>query len=192
MAIPFRLWVLDTVGLTDVKREDLRNLTDRNFMIPLRGVDMAAGNVRVVGLDEAIAPGRFDAVVFLTTIGFRGAGSIMKLAGVSPEEAIENESIEGLTDARLKGGGIAEVYWNRCETLSQVASAIFHEAGHLKFQETFRDQMHGSVGSDGKTKVHILGKHLGKGFSQLPNIADIQVFKSKIPNVIVLRTRMPA
>jgi len=180
--------VFDNVDLTDVKREDLSNLLNVNFMAKLVGGTVSAATARVVGRDEAILARKFDVVVFLTIIGFRGSGSVIKKAGGDPQEAMGKENIKGLTEADRAGGGIGEVYWNRIDTLSGTAAAIFHEAGHLKFRETKKNHMHDSVGSDG-TKVLILAKETKN--ARLPNAADIEVFKAQIPNVIKLRTRLP-
>ena len=114
---------------------------------------------------------------------------ILKRAGVSPEEATLNENLKGLTATPLPGGGISEVYWNRCELLSGVAGAIFHEACHLKFKAKRHNEMHDAVGSDGK-KVWILGTNNMNAAH--PNTADIEVFKSKIPNAVPLRNRLPS
>jgi len=188
-AINFTLWVVDVVDLTDMKQLELAALLNVNFMQPLVGGSVGSASCRVVGTAEEFRPGMFDAVVFLTTIAFKGSGSILKRAGVSPEEATLNENLKGLTATPLPGGGISEVYWNRCELLSGVAGAIFHEACHLKFKAKRHNEMHDAVGSDGK-KVWILGTNNMNAAH--PNTADIEVFKSKIPNAVPLRNRLPS
>ncbi len=180
--IDFTLWVFEVCGITDVKRLEIANLLNKQFLTPLVGGRIRRASARVVAGDATITPNRFDAVVFLTNIGFQGAGSIMKRTGVRPEEAIGNEAVKGLTVAQSGAtAGVAEVYWNRCELLTHVCAAIFHEAGHLKFRG--KGSMHDQPG------VFILASHTRNGST--PNDADIRVFRAGIPNVVALRTRVP-
>ncbi len=179
----FTLWVFELCGITDVKRLEIANLLNTQFLTPLVGGGISSARARVVAGDATITPGRFDAVVFLTNIGFQGSGSIMKRVGERPEEAIGNENVKGLT---IKGSGatagVAEAYWNRCELLTHVCATIFHEAGHLKFKG--KGSMHDQPG------VYVLASHTRNGST--PNDADIKVFKAAIPHVVALRTRVPA
>ena len=184
----FVLWVISVIDITDVKRQELAALITTRFMQPLVGGSVKTAVCRVVAENDSFQPGRFDAVVFLTTIGFRGAGSIMKRAGETPEEALAHEEIKGLTDAFMQGGGIAEVYWNRCDLLSNVAAAIFHEAGHLKFRSRTENSMHNARGHNG-IPVAVLAAVSHNTI--LPNSADLEVFKSKIGNVVPLRNTVP-
>jgi hypothetical protein len=183
----FVLWVISVIDITDVKRRELAALVTTTFMQGLVGGNVRSAVCRVVAQDEHFQPGQFDAVVFLTEIGFRGAGSIMKRAGESPEEAIANEDVKGLTAAFLPGGGIAEIYWNRCSTLPLVAAVIFHEAGHLKFRSMDKNLMHKARGSAGP--VRVLATDTQNVW--LPNDSDFEVFRSKISNVVPLRNRLP-
>jgi hypothetical protein len=177
----FIFWVFEICDLTDVKRQEIANLLNVHFLTPLVSGAIRRASASVVAGNTLISPGRFDAVVFLTNIGFRGSGSIMKRAGVSPDEAIGNEDVKGLTVASLSGGGIAEVYWNRCERLIQVCAAIFHEAGHLKFNGP--GAMHDQKG------VKVLASHTKN--VGIPEPADLHVFASRcIPNAVPLRTRV--
>ncbi len=180
--IEFTLWVFEVCGITDVKRLDIANMLNARCLSPLVGGRIRRASARVVAGDTTIVPNRFDAVVFLTNIGFRGVGSIMRRAGESPDEAIGNEDVKGLTNSPLSpGGAVAEVYWNRCELLQNVCAAIFHEAGHLKFRG--RHSMHDEPG------VLVLASHTRN--ADFPNPTDIQVFRNAIPNVVPLRTRVP-
>src|SRR5436305_1973972 len=105
----FTLWVFELCGITDVKRAEIANILNHIFLTPLVGGNIRRAAAQVVEGDATIRPNRFDAVVFLTTIGFQGAGSIMKRAGVRPEEAIGNEDMKGLTLTQAGTPGIAEV-----------------------------------------------------------------------------------
>ena len=180
--IDFTLWVFELCGITDVKRLEIANTLNVHFLTPLVGGRIRRASASVVAGDATIRPNRFDAVVFLTNIGFQGAGSIMKRTGERPEEAIGNENVKGLTLAQSGAtAGVAEVYWNRCELLTHVCGAIFHEAGHLKFKGP--GSMHDQPG------VYVLASH-GRNVTT-PNDSDFKVFRNAIPNVVALRTRVP-
>jgi hypothetical protein len=180
--IDFTLWVFELCGITDVKRLEIANTLNTHFLTPLVRGRIRSASANVVAGDSTITPNRFDAVVFLTNIGFMGAGSIMRRAGISPVEAISNEQIKGLTIGQSGAtAGVSEVYWNRCELLSAVCASIFHEAGHLKFRGN--GAMHDQPG------VLVLASHLG--INPTPNNADFEVFRNAIPNAVALRTRVP-
>ncbi len=184
-AIHFTLWVFDCVGLTDVKLADLKLILDTVFLSPMKAKNksIVSARAKMVDRSETIAPSKFDAVVFLTTIGFRGSGSIIKIATGNVDEAIGDDTKAGLTDVFAPGGGVSEVYWYRNTFLTDVAGSIFHEACHLKFQEKNKEEMHNS--SVNGQHVRVLARRAPS--LAHPNNADLVIFASKVPHAVKLR-----
>jgi hypothetical protein len=135
-------------------------------------------SVSWVGANESIAPGKFDAVVFV--VPDLRYGLLARIGG-STERAMKSDRVFGTTALGHPMGGMAEVYWERCKNTEDVASSILHEAAHLK--SGLDDKMH-------QAKDVRIFSEAGTGRSL--SWGDIDFYKAAIQRPVRLRTRVPA
>lgn len=134
-----------------------------------------------------IAPGRFDAVVFLVRDVSHSLSA--KIGAKLSANAQNNNMVLGSTFIGHPAGGLAEVFWDRCFNNNEAAGAIFHEAAHLK--SGLADKMHTATvgaphgGSGLKVLSAIGGKHA------IPSYDDLEFYSNAITNQITVRTQIP-
>ena len=176
------LWMYDLAGPdTEWKTRDqvirmlygnyLTNCTGRQY-----GIEYAVSTW--VTSNTTIAAQKYDAVVFM--IGDIKASLVKKLGG-SIERARNNQKHLGTTLLGATGGGLAEIYWDRCFNSFEVAAAIFHEAAHLKSGQD--DTMHDAAG------VRVLSAAGGQ--FQYPSWEDLEFYQAAIKRPITVRTKVP-
>jgi len=176
MAINFTMWIFDIVGVPN-REDDISSLLNTNYLGLCTDGTVAATNVRWAASGDVIAPAKYDAVVFLIS---NPKASLTPLIGGNATRAVKKDTVRGLTTLGATGGGLAEVYWDRCYNLNSVASSIFHEAAHLKSGKD--DAMHNTPG------VSILSERGGFDF---PTWEDLDFFSAAIKRPITLRRRVP-
>lgn len=137
------------------------------------GIDYAYA--KWVKPDLIISPNKFDAVVFMVN---DVRDSLLKKIGGSAQI---NPKALGTTLLGATGGGLAEVYWNRCLNNYETAGAIFHEAAHLKSGQI--DSMHQASG------VRVLKENGGQ--YEYPSWNDLEFYEAAIKRPITLRTNVP-
>jgi hypothetical protein len=192
MNIDHTLWVFDTiVGLRDFRNKSLPevlNMLNLEYLSNCVGVVpggtdtiVSAVATRVNG--ALIAPGRFDAVVFLVKDATHSFGP--KIGGSGPN----SPDVLGRTFLGASGGGLAEVYWDTCFSSKEMAAAIFHEAAHLKSGKG--QEMHDqTVGRPhGGPGLRVLRAN-GASFAS-PSGDDLDFYSVAITKTIALRTRIP-
>ena len=139
MAFQHILWVFDLAGPdTEFKKRDEALLKLNADYLANFGDAIAHAEAKWVDSNATIAPNKFDAVVFL--IGDIRQSLAKKLGGTPPQKM----TALGSTLLGATGGGLAEVYWDRCINSFEVAGSIFHEAAHLKSEQD--DSMHNADG----------------------------------------------
>ena len=178
MGVSFTMWIFNHVDISDVKQDEISNILTSNYLSKCRNKSVTAATTRWAAQGATIAPGRFDAVVFLVSRPF---GTPCQTVGGSMTRVRLNSDIRGLTVLGASGGPVAEVYWDRCARLFEVPDAIFHEAAHAK--SGLDDPMHQTPG------VRTLSE---KGsLTGNPSDADIRFFAKAILRPIPLRRAAP-
>ena len=179
MSIMHIVWIFDLAGAdTQFKnRDDTLQTLYGNYLANCLddGISFASGTW--VTSNTIIAPGKFDAVVFVVTdvnasVGAHVGGNVQNLAS----NALGN-TVLGAT-----GGGVAEVYWDRCFNNDEVAQAIFHEAAHLKSNQG--EGMHTA-----RRGLRVLRKD-GSSF-KFPSWDDLEFYSAAIKQPVTLRRRVP-
>jgi hypothetical protein len=186
------IWLVDT-GLRDFRHKSIPETLGR-----INGIFLSncIGNVATDTIVSAtarlaatvpITTARFDAVVFLVR---NVAQSLAPRIGRSPTRALNDPSVLGTTFLGSPGGGLAEVYWERCFSDSEAASAIFHEAAHLK--SGLGEAMHiQKVGArHGGWGLRVLTEK--GGAFPFPSEDDLDFYSSAITKPILLRSAVPA
>ncbi|CAG9252168.1 hypothetical protein PUN4_180106 [Paraburkholderia unamae] len=179
MAIQHILWVFDLAGQnTDYKtRTESKKRLDLLFLSNCNnGIESARSEW--VGSATIIAPHEFDAVVFLIpNVG----QSLINKVGVDVSVVKADITALGYTATGMPGGGVSEVYWDRCLNSQEVASSIFHEAAHLKSEN---GKMHD------KPRMRVLSV---KGATyDYPSWEDLEFYEAAIKRRITLRTKVPS
>lgn len=134
-----------------------------------------------------ITPAQFDAVVFLVGDVSRSLGP--KIGQQVRATTVRNPLVLGTTFLSVPGGGLAEVYWDRCFNNEEAAGAIFHEAAHLK--SGLDDPMHTwkSPVPHGGAGLKVLSATGGK--FPVPSWDDFEFYSSAITKQITVRTTIP-
>ena len=134
-----------------------------------------------------ITPAQFDAVVFL--VGDVGRSLAPKIGRQVKPTTVSNPLVLGTTYLGQPGGGLAEVYWDRCYNNEEAAGAIFHEAAHLK--SGLDDPMHTwkSPVPHGGPGLKVLSATGGK--YPTPSWDDFEFYSSAITSQITVRTTIP-
>ena len=192
MTIAHTLWVFDAItGLRDLRNKslpDVLNILNFDFLPncvgPVPGkTDTISSAVATRATGTTIAPGRFDAVVFLVKDATQSFGP--KVGGTGPGGA----DVLGQTFLGAAGGDVAEVYWDRCFSSREMAASIFHEAAHLK--SGLGQSMHNqTVGAPhGGPGLRVLRAN-GASFSS-PSYDDLDFYAAAIARPILLRRTIP-
>ena len=149
------------------------------------GTDRITSAAAKLAASASIAPGRFDAVVFLVKDVSSSLRAVIPGVPLTPL----GPAVTGNTVLRVSGGGLAKVYWNRCFNDKEVAWAIFHEAAHLK--SGLAGQMHTAVVGPphGGPGIRVLTA-AGAGASS-PSSDDFEFYMMAIAKQITVRTRIP-
>ena len=179
MGVQHTLWIFDMAGANSQfkDRGEVLKIINGLFLANCNaGIDSATA--RWVASNAIIAPGKFDAVVFVID-DIRH--SLVKKLGGSTDRASKNSTVLGTTLLGATGGGLAEVYWDRCVNNSEIAGAIFHEAAHLKSEQD--ESMHTAK------EVRILSAKGGQ--HQHPSWGDLEFYEAAIKRAITLRTKVP-
>lgn len=149
--------------------------------------EVVSATARLAG-GQTIAPGIYDSVVFV--VKDLNHSLINKIGG-DVTEPTNNARILGLTLIGSAGGGVAEVYWDRCINDIEAADSIFHESAHLKSEQV--DAMHNyiiqGIGGGDTLKVRVLSKY-GSGAAVM-SWGDIDFYSKAIRNSIRVRTSPP-
>ncbi len=149
------------------------------FTITAANAQLAQGNT--------ITPGPFDAVIFLVRDVQQTL--VTRLNSTLPADIVNNRMKLGHTTLGFSTGGLAEVFWERCQNSREAAASIFHEAAHLK--SNMDNSMH---------TVKVGGPHGGPGLRVLsalgsaatwPSWDDFEFYNNQIPKRVTLRTQVP-
>ena len=194
MDIRHTLWVFDAVaGLKDFRNKSLPDVMDklnREYLANCVGAVPHAGSTdKIVSADakqvtgQTVPAGLFDAVVFLVKDDSQSFGPKIGGAFTSSPDVL------GRTFLGTRGGGLSEVYWNKCYSSKELAASIFHEAAHLK--SGLDNSMHNArVGAPhGGPGLKVLSANGSSFFS--PSLDDFDFYSIAIPRHIIVRTRVP-
>lgn len=187
MGIQHTLWMFDMAGRDDAykTRDQVKKIIDAIYLANCNdGIDNAFS--KWIAYGETIAPNRFDAVVFVID---DTRHSLVRKIGGDVSDADQSPTVLGTTALGATGGGLAEVYWDRCVNHYEVAGAIFHEAAHLK--SDMGKEMHDwkSPAQSGGMALRILSAK--GGTYQYPSWGDLTFYEAAVKRAITLRTKAP-